>query len=190
MFVVNEELLRFEREYNLTSIVNKMTGVKAFVVSDTPDENTFQFNICGYCFTIQQFRPLLDRLLSSSDEYLNVEVAFQGDRLYSTSGEFINTSMIVEGVHDFPHNYLTSNVSSFTINNNYLDNNVVTNDGYCIREYKDGYTTYVFTIVQKVVTGDKTVLRVPPNSMIGSSDALIGFEFASSVDGIIDDGEL
>lgn len=185
-----EEVTKFQAEYNLTSIVNKMTGLNAFVISDSPMNNTFQFNVNGYCFTIPNMKAVLDKLIQSPKTYLNVRIVMKDGYLYDKNNNFVDTSMVVTDEELYPVMFETSQTHTFTLKRNYFFDNLVTKVDYYIKRECKGYTTYVFTIVEKVKNGDELVFRVPTHSRIDNDESLLGLEIARPTNGIVDDGEL
>lgn len=186
----NEELTRFQTAYNLTSIVNKMTGLNAFVISNDVINSNFQFNVNGYCFTVSDMKSIIDKLRESSKTFINVRVVMRDGYLYDKDNNFVGTSIVNVDEAVLPIVFETSQTPTYTLKKNKLVDNVFVKSDYCIKKACVGCDTYSFTIVEKVKNGDKIEFKIPRYSKIDNDESLLGLELARTTNGVIDDGEL
>lgn len=186
----SEELTRFQTAYNLTSIVNKMTGLNAFVISNDVISSSFQFNVNGYCFTVSDMKPIIDKLRDSSKTFINVRVVMRDGYLYDSNNNFVGTSIVNVDEAVLPIVFETSQTPTYTIKRNKLVDNVSIKSDYYIKKACVGCDTYSFTIMQKVKNGDKIEFKIPRYSKIDNDESLLGLELARTTNGVIDDGEL
>lgn len=100
----HDPLGRLTTEYNLTSILNNLLGVDAFVITDpgstqdgeenpiynpstgeSQNEIEFKFNIKGYVFTIYDLKALIDNNFNNNSENIYANLKINRDSLQASN---------------------------------------------------------------------------------------------------------
>ena len=189
ILIDNEQLLKFNSEYSLTSVVNKMTGLEAFVISTAA--NQFQFNIMGYCFTTERLNFYIDNLPKPSSDvfYLQIHVPISNSLLVDKEGKVLCDRAIInldEGTHNLAFSYsIVPTYDPVALGGSrrvtkLIDTNIV--------EAQKDVTTYVFTLLRCVRQGGDDIQYTVPKQCMITDGSMLHLEVFPS--GSFDDGEL